>query len=284
MDDVHCLDSYLPGQNRFDYPSYLAGRSMIVKKVKRIDIECVVRGYLAGSAWAEYQQYSTISGIPLPKGLQESQELPQPLLTPTTKAESGHDQPLTMDEMKRLVGEALAEELKEKSLVIYNYAREYAKARDIIIADTKIEFGFDGDGGPATEASMGPWDVVVGTQGTLYIADNGNHRIRKVDTSGIITTVAGGGNPPDGLGDGGPATQARLYGPSGVAVDALGNLYIADRENNCIRKVDPNGIITTIAGTAIAGCWEEGMAIDTNIGPPHGLSVDSSGNIYRISA
>ena len=145
VDDVHCLDSYLPAESRFPYPSYLAGRSMVVKKVKRIPIECVVRGYLSGSAWAEYQQRGTISGLPVAKGLQESQELPRPLFTPTTKAETGHDQPLTMDEMKGLVGEALAEGMREKSLAIYSYARQYARARGIIIADTKFEFGLDND-------------------------------------------------------------------------------------------------------------------------------------------
>jgi len=116
---------------------------MIVKKVARLPIECVVRGYLSGSAWAEYQESGTISGLPLAQGLAESQELPQPLFTPTTKAETGHDQPLTMDETKRTVGEALAEEIKEKSLAVYNYAREYARAQGIIIADTKMEFGLD---------------------------------------------------------------------------------------------------------------------------------------------
>ena len=143
VDDVHCLDAYLPTGSRFPYPSYLAGRSMIVKKARRIPIECVVRGYLSGSAWAEYQQHGTVSSFLLPKGLQESQELPQPLFTPTTKAETGHDLPLSMDEMKRLVGEALTEEVKEKSLTIYSYAQEYARARGIIIADTKMEFGLD---------------------------------------------------------------------------------------------------------------------------------------------
>ena len=145
VDDVHRLDNYILEENRFPYPPYLAGRSMMVKKVRRIPVECVVRGYLSGSGWVDYQQYCAISEIPLPKGLQESQELPQPLFTPTTKAESGHDQPLTMDETKKLVGEALAEELKEKSLAIYNYAREYARTRGIIIADTKMEFGLDND-------------------------------------------------------------------------------------------------------------------------------------------
>ncbi len=143
VDDVHCLDAYLTAENRFPYPPYLAGRSMIVKKVERLAIECVVRGYLAGSAWAEYQQSGTVSGLPLPKGIKESQELPQPLFTPTTKAETGHDLPLTMDEMKKLVGETLAEEVKEKSLAVYKYATEYARARGIIIADTKMEFGLD---------------------------------------------------------------------------------------------------------------------------------------------
>jgi phosphoribosylaminoimidazole-succinocarboxamide synthase len=143
VNDVNCLDSYLSPESRFAYPSYLNRRSMIVNKAKRIPVECVVRGYLSGSAWAEYQKWGTISGESLPKGLKESQELPQPLFTPTTKAETGHDQPLSMDEIKRLVGEAIAEEMKERSLAIYSYARSYARARGIIIADTKMEFGLD---------------------------------------------------------------------------------------------------------------------------------------------
>jgi len=143
IDDVHHLDSYLTAESRFPYPSYLIGRSMVVKKVKRVLVECVVRGYLAGSGWAEYQQYGTVSGIPLAKGLKQSQELPQPIFTPTTKADSGHDEPLSMDKMKKLVGKIVAEELQEKSLTIYNFAREYARARGIIIADTKMEFGLD---------------------------------------------------------------------------------------------------------------------------------------------
>ena len=145
IDDVHHLDSYLTAESRFPYPSYLVGRSMVVKKVKRVPVECVVRGYLAGSGWEEYQQYGTVSGIPLAKGLKQSQELPQPIFTPTTKAESGHDEPLSMDKIKKLVGKIVAEELQEKSLTIYNYAREYARARGIIIADTKMEFGLDDD-------------------------------------------------------------------------------------------------------------------------------------------
>jgi len=143
VDDVRCLDSYLDNENRFPYPSYLTGRSMIVKRVERISIECVVRGYLAGSGWAEYQKSNSICGIPLPEGLRESEELPEPLFTPTTKAETGHDEPLSMDEVRKLVGGDVAEGLREKSMALYNYARERARARDIIIADTKMEFGLD---------------------------------------------------------------------------------------------------------------------------------------------
>ena len=145
IDDVHCLDSYLPARSRFAYPAYLVGRSMVVKKVKRIPVECVVRGYISGSAWAEYQQHGTVSGNPMPKGLQESQELHQPLFTPTTKAETGHDLPITMNDIIRLIGLRIANEMEEKSLSIYNYAREYARRRGIIIADTKFELGLDGD-------------------------------------------------------------------------------------------------------------------------------------------
>ena len=143
VDDVGCLDSYLPADSRFSYPDYLAGRSMVVKKAERIFIECVARGYLAGTGWLEYQQSSTICGLSLPEGLQESQELPQSLFTPTTKAEAGHDQPMTMDEVRKMVGDDMAAQLREKSLAIYNSGKEYARERDIIIADTKMEFGLD---------------------------------------------------------------------------------------------------------------------------------------------
>jgi len=143
LDDVNRLDAYLPPDKRFDYPAYLAGRSMVVKKVKRLPVECVARGYLSGSAWEEYQQHGTISGLRAARGLKQSQELPQPLFTPTTKAESGHDLPLSMEEVGKLVGETLAEEIEQKTLAIYSYAQGYALARGIIIADTKFEFGVE---------------------------------------------------------------------------------------------------------------------------------------------
>ena len=142
IEDVRQLDAYRPPQAGSSYPSSLAGRSMIVAKSQPVPVECVVRGYLAGSAWAEYAQTGALSGISLPSGLKECQQLPQPIFTPTTKAESGHDQPLSMGDLKQMVGEALAEELEEKSLAIYRFADEYARTRGIIIADTKFEFGF----------------------------------------------------------------------------------------------------------------------------------------------
>ncbi|MDO9333199.1 MAG: phosphoribosylaminoimidazolesuccinocarboxamide synthase, partial [Dehalococcoidales bacterium] len=143
VDDVKILDKYLPAGKRFAYPEYLAGRSMIVRKLERLPIECVVRGYLAGSAWSEYQQKGKVLWTTLPKGLLESQELPEPLFTPTTKADTGHDEPMTMDAVKKAVGNALAEQVQEKTIAVYNFARKQALANGIIIADTKMEFGLD---------------------------------------------------------------------------------------------------------------------------------------------
>jgi len=145
LDDVNRLDAYIPTEKRFNYPAYLAGRSMVVKKAKRLPVECVARGYLSGSAWEEYKQSGTISGLKAAKGLKQSQELPQPLFTPTTKAESGHDLPLSMEGVGKLVGKAIAEEIEQKTLAIYSYAQGYALARGIIIADTKFEFGLEDD-------------------------------------------------------------------------------------------------------------------------------------------
>jgi phosphoribosylaminoimidazole-succinocarboxamide synthase len=127
------------------FAAQLARRSMIVKKARPLAIECVVRGYLAGSGWKEYQQSQTVCGIKLPAGLQESSELPAPIFTPATKAESGHDENISFAEAARRVGADLAEQARAASLRIYTEARAYARQRGIIIADTKFEFGlFDG--------------------------------------------------------------------------------------------------------------------------------------------
>ena len=120
------------------------GRAMLVKKAEPVPVECVVRGYLSGSAWREYRANGQVCGIRLPQGLRESEELPEPIFTPTTKAQAGHDQPLTFEELQSLVGSELASRLRELSLRIYGKASLYAGERGIIIADTKFEFGFHG--------------------------------------------------------------------------------------------------------------------------------------------
>jgi phosphoribosylaminoimidazole-succinocarboxamide synthase len=119
----------------------VGGRSMLVKKAQPLAIECVVRGYLAGSGWKEYRQSQTVCGIKLPPGLKESSELPEPIFTPATKAETGHDENISFDEAARFVGADIAEQARSASLRIYNSARDYARQRGIIIADTKFEFG-----------------------------------------------------------------------------------------------------------------------------------------------
>jgi phosphoribosylaminoimidazole-succinocarboxamide synthase len=123
------------------YRAQLAYRSMLVKKTKVIPIECIVRGYLSGSAWSSYKKDSTVCGIKLPGGLQESEQFPEPLFTPSTKAKSGHDINISVSEMKKRIGPDVANTLNDYSLKIYNTAVEYARKRGIIIADTKFEFG-----------------------------------------------------------------------------------------------------------------------------------------------
>jgi phosphoribosylaminoimidazole-succinocarboxamide synthase len=120
------------------------GRSVVVKKLKPLPIEAVVRGYLIGSGWKDYQQTGKVCGIELPKGLQQAQKLPAPIFTPATKAETGHDENISFDEVVKLIGRPLAEKVREVSIRLYREASEYAAQRGIIIADTKFEFGLDG--------------------------------------------------------------------------------------------------------------------------------------------
>ncbi|HOI41359.1 MAG TPA: phosphoribosylaminoimidazolesuccinocarboxamide synthase [Elusimicrobiales bacterium] len=124
----------------------LTGGAVLVKKTKRVDFECIVRGYITGSGWKEYLKSGTICGIKLPGGLKEAQKLPEPIFTPTSKADQGHDENVTFDEMAAVLGREKAEFIKNKSLELYKYGSAHAEARGIILADTKFEFGeLDGE-------------------------------------------------------------------------------------------------------------------------------------------
>jgi len=127
------------------YGDQLEGRSMLVKRADMIEIECVARGYISGSGWKEYQKDGTVCGIPLPKGLRESDKLPEPIFTPATKAQTGHDENVSFEKVVSLIGSDLAKRLRDLTLGIYDKAARYAETRGIIIADTKFQFGFVGD-------------------------------------------------------------------------------------------------------------------------------------------
>jgi phosphoribosylaminoimidazole-succinocarboxamide synthase len=127
-----------------DQREQLHGRFMIVRKAKRIDFECVVRGYLAGSAWSEYEKSQTLAGEQMPAGLKQSQRLMSPIFSPATKAESGHDENITYAEMTKELGDELATKLKDASVALYKHAADFALRRGLILADTKFEFGLIG--------------------------------------------------------------------------------------------------------------------------------------------
>ena len=120
----------------------LAGRSMLVKRAEMVEIECVARGYLSGSGWKEYRAQGTVCGIPLPAGLRESDRLPAPIFTPSTKAQSGHDENISFEKMCGIVGAELGRKLRDLTLEIYSRAAAYAETKGVIIADTKFEFGY----------------------------------------------------------------------------------------------------------------------------------------------
>ena len=129
-----------------DLPANIARQAMVVRKAQRIDVECVVRGYITGSAWSEYKREGTVSGMAMPSGLQEGDKFPEPLFTPTTKAEVGHDENITMEQVAELAGEDMAKRLEQTTIDVYNAAHDIALEKGIIIADTKMEFGYiDGE-------------------------------------------------------------------------------------------------------------------------------------------
>lgn len=129
----------------FQTPEF-EGRSMLVRKLKMLPIECIVRGYITGSGWASYKKDGTVCGIKLPENLQESEKLPEPIFTPTTKAAEGHDENISFEEVCKLIGTERANEVKNKTIEIYSKCAEYARSKGIIIADTKFEFGIDENG------------------------------------------------------------------------------------------------------------------------------------------
>jgi phosphoribosylaminoimidazole-succinocarboxamide synthase len=147
------VKNHLVTANVDDYPAplrkyaeELRGRSMLVSKAQMVDVECVVRGYLSGSGWKDYQKTGAVCGIKLPAGLRESDKLPHPIFTPASKAVTGHDENISFDDMCRRTGKPLAEQLRDLSLSIYQKASDYAAGRGIIIADTKFEFGHTAQG------------------------------------------------------------------------------------------------------------------------------------------
>jgi len=144
--DTHFLTSdFETIAGRVGRHEVLRGRSMLVRKCRPLAVECIVRGYLSGSSWKEYKKSQTVCGIRLPAGLVESSKLPEPIFTPSTKAETGHDENISFDEAAKILGAPLAARVRDLALAIYQFARDYAATRGIIIADTKFEFGLDGD-------------------------------------------------------------------------------------------------------------------------------------------
>jgi phosphoribosylaminoimidazole-succinocarboxamide synthase len=137
-----CLEDFPPP---FCDHRQLAGRSMLVHKANRIDAECIVRGYITGSGWRDYKRTGNVCGIHLPAGLQESQRFERPLFTPSTKADEGHDENISMSELERIVGKDVATQVRDVSLALFERAASHALERGIILADTKFEFGFRGD-------------------------------------------------------------------------------------------------------------------------------------------
>jgi phosphoribosylaminoimidazole-succinocarboxamide synthase len=130
-------------ENIRKYGDELKGRAVIVKKLKPLPFEIIVRGYITGSGWKSYKKNREISGIKLPDGLKESEKFPEPIFTPTTKADEGHDMPVSIDDMKNVLGNEMTEKIKEKAIEIYNKAAKYAMEKGIIIADTKFEFAVE---------------------------------------------------------------------------------------------------------------------------------------------
>ncbi len=204
------VDEY-PAELR-PFRDQLEGRSMLVVKTEPLPVECVVRGYLAGSGWKDYRATGAVCGIPLPPGLREADRLEPPLFTPATKAESGHDENIPFAEMARRVGTQAAAEARDKSLAIYARARAHAEARGIILADTKFEFGSRGRDPRLGQA--GPRPGAAPRCGGAYGREvsRGAHAPSRTRVAGDI---AGGGGAP------GPPGRSGAYRIAVMEVTAL---------------------------------------------------------------
>lgn len=180
----------------------LAKRSMIVKKARPLAIECIVRGYLSGSGWKEYQKTQTVCGIKLPAGLVDSSELPEPIFTPSTKAEQGHDENISFEQACGIVGKDLATQARDLSLMIYKAGRDYARERGIIIADTKFEFGLEGGGGASSPGKLILIDEVLTPDSSRfwpadqYAPGKGQPSFDKQFVRDYLETLAWGKTPP----------------------------------------------------------------------------------------
>jgi len=156
-------------------PEYYQGRTVLVKKADRVDFECVVRGYIAGSAWKEYQQSGTVCGMKMPAGLKEAQKLPEPIFTPATKADTGHDENVPFEYMENALGKELADTIKDVSIELYNFAEKYLAKCGIILADTKFEFGLVDGRLTLIDEALTPdssrfWDAAVYKVGTSPVS------------------------------------------------------------------------------------------------------------------
>lgn len=173
----------------------LEGRSMLVRKTRVVPFECIVRGYISGSAWQEYQKFGTVSNMIMPEGLKESQRFPNPLFTPSTKASDGHDENISYHEMLTRIDELLAEKLKDTSIALYKYAHDFLKGKNIILADTKFEFGSIGSELYLIDEVFTPdssrfWDV------SEYVAGTSPKSFDKQYLRDYVTSIGWDKEPP----------------------------------------------------------------------------------------
>ena len=192
---IRVADGTTADELPFELPPELRGRSSIVKKAQRLDVECIARGYLTGSAWAEYQETGRVGGMRVPPGMTESEQFPEPLFTPTTKAAEGHDENMSYADVVALVGAEVATAIRQRTLAVYQYAARYALERGIIIADTKLEFGIH-DGEPIIIDEMLTPDSSRFWPADEYKTGQGQHAFDKQYVRDWLTQSGWNREPP----------------------------------------------------------------------------------------